>query len=150
MKLKRMWPGLCILMVFILFDVVMVASSSFFSGLFPSGDMTLIYSCIFTALGVLIMSVLTFLCGRICDHIELQELSESIGVKVIYTLMLIAIFIGGIFFSIYVLSRSTAAPTGKISLFENAQVGSVLASGEYDLLSLVYSSVLKVVLFFYR
>ena len=138
MKLKRMWPGLCILLVFILFDVVMVASSSFFSGLFPSNDMTLTYSCILTALGVLIMSVITFLFGRICDHIELKKLSDTIGVRVIYALMLIAIFIGGIFYRIDIISRTTAAPTGKLSLFENAKIGSASFSGEYDLLSIVY------------
>ena len=148
MKLKRMWPGLCILIVFMLFDVVMVASSSFFSGLFPSDNMTLVYSCILTVLGVLIMSVITFLFGRICDHIDLKEVSDTIGVKVIYALMLIAIFIGGIFYRIDVLGRTTASPSGKLSLFENAQVGSALASGEYDLLSIVYSSILKIVLFF--
>ena len=150
MKLKRMWPGLCILIVFMLFDVVMVASSSFFSGLFPSSnsDMTLIYSCALAVLGVLIMSGITFLFGRICDHIELQEVSETIGVKVIYALMLIAIFVGGIFYRMDILTRTNAAPTGKLSLFENAQVGSVLATGEYDLFSIVSSCILKFVLFF--
>ncbi len=148
MKLKRMWPGLCILIVFILFDVVMVASSSFFSGLFPLGEMTLTYSLILTVLGVLIMSIITFLAGRICDHIDLRELSETMGVKIIYVLMLIAIFVGGIFYRLDVVSRSLAFPGGKLSLFENAQIGSNLASNEYDLLSIVYSSLLRSVLFF--
>ena len=148
MKLKRMWPGLCILIVFILFDVVMVASSSFFSGLFPLGEMTLTYSLILTVLGVLMMSILTFLAGRICDHIDLRELSETMGVKIIYVLMLIAIFVGGIFYRLEVVSRSLASPGGKLSLFENAQIGSNLASNEYDLLSIVYSSLLRSVLFF--
>lgn len=148
MKLKRMWPGLCILIVFILFDVVMVASSSFFSGLFPLNDMRLTYSIALTVLGVLIMSILTFLLGRICDHIDLRELSETIGVKVIYVLMLIAIFVGGVFYRLDAISRSTASPAGKLSLYENAQVGNTLVNGEYDLLSIVYSSLLRCVLFF--
>ncbi len=148
MKLKRMWPGICILVVFIIFDVVMVASSSFFSGLFPSDNMTLTYSCIFTALGILVMSVLTFLLGRICDHIELGKHADTIGVRVVYVLMLIAIFIGGIFYRVYTISHTTASPSGKLSLFEHAQVGSDVINSEYDILSVFYSSVLKVILYF--
>ncbi len=148
MKLKRMWPGLCILVVFIIFDVIMVASSSFFSGLFPSGNMTLTYSCILTGLGVLIMSILTFLLGRICDHIGLKELADTIGVRVIYVLMLIAIFIGGVFYRLDVLSRTTFSPAGKLSLYENAQIGSAIPGNEYDLLSIVYSYMLRAILYF--
>ncbi len=148
MKLKRMWPGLCILIVFMIFDVIMVASSSFFSGLFPSGDMKLAYSAILTVLGVLIMSVLTFLLGRICDHIELESLAHTVGVRVIYALMLIAIFAGGIFYRLDILGRTTYAPSGKMSLFENAQVGAAGASTEYDLLSVVYTDILRFVMYF--
>ncbi len=148
MKLKRMWPGICILVVFIIFDVVMVASSSFFSGLFPSDNMTLSYSCILTALGILVMSVLTFLLGRICDHIEIGEHADTIGVRVTYVLMLIAIFIGGIFYRLDTLGHTTMSPSGKLSLFENAQVGSTLLNSEYDMLSVVYSSNLRCILYF--
>ncbi|WP_029230991.1 hypothetical protein [Butyrivibrio sp. VCB2006] len=148
MKLKRMWPGLCILIVFMIFDVIMVASSSFFSGLFPSNDMTLAYSIILTVLSVLIMNVLTFLFGRICDHIGIYDMAETKGIRVIYALMLIAVFAGGIFYRLDVLSRTTVAPTGKLSLFENAKVGATSVSTEYDLLSVVYSDILRVVLYF--
>ena len=148
MKLKRMWPGLCILIVFMIFDVIMVASSSFFSGLFPSNDMKLTYSVILTVLGVLIMSVLTFLLGRICDHIELEDLAHTVGVRVVYALMLIAIFAGGIFYRVFLLGRTTYAPSGKLSLFENAKVGAASASAEYDLLSLVYTDILKFIMYF--
>ena len=148
MKLKRMWPGLCILIVFMIFDVIMVASSSFFSGLFPYSDTKLTYSIALTVLGVLIMSVLTFLLGRICDHIELESLAHSIGVRVIYALMLIAVFIGGIFYRLYILGQTTAEPTGKLSLFENAQVGAKAAGAEYDLLSIVYTDILRFIMYF--
>lgn len=148
MKLKRMWPGLCILIVFMIFDVIMVASSSFFSGLFPYSDTKLTYSIALTVLGVLIMSVLTFLLGRICDHIELESLAHSIGVRVIYALMLIAVFIGGIFYRLYILGRTTAEPTGKLSLFENAQVGAKTAGTEYDLLSIVCTDILRFIMYF--
>ncbi len=148
MKLKRMWPGLCILIVFMIFDVIMVASSSFFSGLFPYADTKLTYSIALTVLGVLIMSVLTFLLGRICDHIELESLAHSIGVRVIYALMLIAVFVGGIFYRLYILGQTTAEPTGKLSLFENAQVGAKAAGTEYDLLSIVYTDILKFIMYF--
>ena len=148
MKLKRMWPGLCILIVFMIFDVIMVASSSFFSGLFPYSDTKLTYSIALTVLGVLIMSVLTFLLGRICDHIELESLAHSIGVRVIYALMLIAVFIGGIFYRLYILGQTTAEPTGKLSLFENAQVGAKAAGTEYDLLSIVYTDILRFIMYF--
>ena len=148
MKLKRMWPGLCILIVFMIFDVIMVASSSFFSGLFPYADTKLTYSIALTVLGVLIMSVLTFLLGRICDHIELESLAHSIGVRVIYALMLIAVFVGGIFYRLYILGQTTAEPTGKLSLFENAQIGAKAAGTEYDLLSIVYTAILRFIMYF--
>jgi hypothetical protein len=131
-----------------IFDVIMVASSSFFSGLFPYSDTKLTYSIALTVLGVLIMSVLTFLLGRICDHIELESLAHSIGVRVIYALMLIAVFIGGIFYRLYILGQTTAEPTGKLSLFANAQVGAKAAGTEYDLLSIVYTDILRFIMYF--
>ncbi|SFB69258.1 hypothetical protein [Butyrivibrio sp. YAB3001] len=148
MKLKRMWPGICILIVFFIFDVIMVASSSFFSGLFPSDDMLLAYSGIFTVISVLIMSVLTLLMRKICDHLDTRHLSEKIGFRIVYVVILIAILVGGTVYRVFLLSHTTAVPSGKLSLYENAMVGAVTSTVENDLLSIVYSTVLKGILFF--
>lgn len=147
MRLKRMWPGVCILVMFFIFDVVMVAGSSFFSGLFPS-DMALIYSGIFTLLGVLIMGVLTFLLGRICDHIDTSSLSDELICKIVYVFAVVAIIVSGIAYRVDVLGTTTLEPTGKLSLYENAVVGATQVSSEYDLLSIVYSGILHFVLLF--
>ena len=72
MKLKRMWPAYCIWALFIIFDVVMVASSSFFLGLFPS-DKKIMYTAVLTVLGILLMSVLMVFFGKLYAKIELTE-----------------------------------------------------------------------------
>ncbi len=147
MKLKRMWPGVCILIMFIIFDVGMAAGSSFFSGLFPS-DMIYLYVGIFTALSVLIMGVLTFLFGRLCDHFDTERLSKELGFKIVYVVGVVAAIIAGIYVRADILPKTTISPAGKLTLYENAVVGGTKAVYEYDLLSIVYSGILHVILFF--
>lgn len=147
MKLKRMWPAICIWVLFIIFDVIMVASSGFFSGLFPS-DKAFPYTIAMTAAGTLIMGILMFAFGKLTDNIDTKELSKTPFSKLIYVLMLITIMIGGIVNRYDVLARSTAAPSGKLSLYEKAMVGTFTVSDEQDLLSIVYSKILNSVLIF--
>ncbi len=147
MKLKRMWPAICIWVLFIIFDVIMVASSGFFSGLFPS-DKAFPYTIAMTAAGTLIMGILMLAFGKLTDNIDTKELSNTPFSKLIYVLMLITIMIGGIVNRYDVLARSTAAPSGKLSLYEKAMVGTFTVSDEQDLLSIVYSKILNSVLIF--
>ncbi len=146
MKLKRKWPSVCIWVVFIIFDVIMVASSGYFSGLFPSKDIVA-YTFGLTIVGVILMGVLTFLLGKVCDAIYLDDISKTTFCKVIYVLMLITTLIGGVVMRVDALGRTLSTPTGKLSLYENAMVGAP-ASSEYDLLSIAYSKILNIVLLF--
>ena len=147
MKLKRMWPGVCILVIFFIFDVVMAASSGFFSGLFPTTS-PYVYIAAITAIGVAVSSVLTILFGKICDYIETDRMAEYTGIKVIYWLMFITIIAGGIYLRYLILSNTTGEPAGKLSLYENAMVGTFNSSNEYDILSIIYSDILNVILIF--
>ena len=147
MKLKRVWTTICIYVLFVIFDVTMVASSGFFSGLFPS-DKSLLYTGAFTALSVVIMGVLMFVAGKISDNIDTKDLADTFFAKLIYCLMLVTILFGSVIYRNDVLSLTTASPNGKLSLYENAKVGTFSASSEQDLLSILYSKLLNMVLIF--
>ncbi len=147
MKLKRVWTAICIYILFVIFDVTMVASSGFFSGLFPS-DNALLYTGAFTALSVVITGVLMFVFGKISDNIDTTELSNAPFSKLIYVLLLITVLFGSVVYRNDVLSLTTAAPGGKLSLYENAKVGTFSMAVEQDLLSILYSKLLNMVLIF--
>ncbi len=147
MKLKRMWPAISIWVLFVIFDVIMVASSGFFSGLFPS-DKALPYTAALTVLGVAVMGVLMFFLGKISDNIEVVSISKTLFSRIIYVLMLITILLGGIVYRYDALARSTMAPGGKLSLYENAMVGAASIGADQDLLSIMYSGLLNLVLIF--
>ena len=146
MKLKRMWPSVCIWVVFIIFDVIMVASSGFFSGLFPS-DNLIPYTVAITIVGVLVMGLFTFLIGRMADVLYADEMGKSVTGKSLHAVAMTATIIAGAFYRFDILGRLTAVPKGKLSLYENAMVGAD-ASAEYDLLSILYSKLLNLLLHF--
>lgn len=146
MKLKRMWPAVCIWVIFIIFDVIMVASSSFFSGLFPSTD-NMTYTIAFTVLGTAVMGVLIFLLGKLSDYMDIKAISQTMAAKILYVIVFAALIVGGIFDRLDVLGTTTKAPSGKLSLYENAVVGGT-PEYEYDLLSVLFSKLLKMVLIF--
>lgn len=148
MKLKRKWPGIGILVIFIIFDVVMAASSGFFSGLFPSKDIY-VYTAVVTAIGIAIVSVATFFLGKVCDYLETDVMAGYTGIKILYWLMLMLVIVGGAMYRFDILLfDSSVEPGGKLSLYENAMVGVFGATGEYDLLSILYSDILNVILIF--
>ena len=147
MKLRRTLPAICIWVVFVLFDIVMVASSSYFSGLFPSENL-LVYVGIFTALSILAMSILTFALGRLSDHLMVHDFVNRIGFRTFYDIVIALIIVAGIWYRLELLGDTAGDITGKFSLYENAMVGGKNLTPEYDLLSIIYSAVLKFILFF--
>ncbi|MCR5671460.1 MAG: hypothetical protein K6G10_10680 [Butyrivibrio sp.] len=147
MKLKRTWPGICIWVIFIVFDVVMVASSSYFSGLF-SNESDLMYSVILTALSVLLVNIAVFALGKFCDHIRLSEKSETNAAKAINMILIFAMMFAAVAVRLKLMTEAVVSPSGKLSLYENAMIGGENISAEYDLLSILYSFILKLVLFF--
>ena len=147
MKLKRAWPAICIWVVFVLFDIVMVASSSFFSGLFPSENL-LVYVGVFTVLSILGMSILTYVMGKVSDSLMAHNFKENVAFKIVYGVLATLIIVGGIWYRLEIISSCSGDITGKYSLYENAMVGSQNITPEYDLLSIVYSAILKFIMFF--
>ena len=147
MKLKRAWPAICIWVVFVLFDIVMVASSSFFSGLFPS-DNLMVYVGIFTGLSILAMSILTFALGKVSDSLMAHDFKDNVPFKILYAILAVLILVGGFWYRLEILSNCSGDVTGKYSLYENAMIGGDKVVSEYDLLSVVYSAILKVILIF--
>lgn len=146
MKLKRMWTSVCIFIMFIVFNAVMIVSSGFFSGLFPS-DSLIPYTCAVTVCGVLVMGLFTFLLGKAADAVYADEMAKTVAAKIFYALAITATLIGGAFYRFDILQHTTASPAGRLSLYENAMVGASVAY-EYDFLSLIYSKLLNVLLMF--
>ncbi len=146
MKLKRTVPAVCIWVVFIIFDIVMIASSSFFLDLFPKPN-RLAYSIIFTILGVFVMSVIMILAGRCSDAFDAYSLPGKTSFRITYHIVIALIIISSICYRVHLLGTASANITGKMSLYENAMVGGT-PQPEYDLLSFVYSAILRFILLF--
>ncbi|RKM56016.1 hypothetical protein D6855_15410 [Butyrivibrio sp. CB08] len=147
MKLRRKWPAICIWAVFLLFDIVMVASLCFFLGLFPS-DKALYYSGGIALLSALIMSVVTLLLSKLSDTIDFKGLGEKTFFNILYSILIVLLIAGGVYYRIEILSSATGDIIGKYSLYENAMIGGQNVTAEYDLLSILYSTILKGILFF--
>ncbi len=147
MKLKRAWPAILIWVVFVIFDIVMVMSYSFFSGLFPDYS-NLSYSIAFTAIAILVMSIITFLLCRLTDSIQKFEFEKKTPFKILCGILAMLIVIGGFWYRIEILSGLSGNITGKMSLYENAMIGGGSVTAESDLLSIIYTALLRAVLFF--
>ncbi len=147
MKLKREWPAILIWVVFVIFDIVMVASYSFFLGLFPEKN-TLVYSAIFTVIAILIMSVAMILLGKLSDSLEHYEFAKNSRIRIMYAVLITLIIIGGLWYRIDMLGRSAGDVVGQYSLYENAMIGGKSLTPESVLLSIIYSGILKGILFF--
>ena len=146
MKLRRAWPAVGIWVIFLIFEFVMVASSGFFLGLFPNEN-KLIYSIVFAVLSILLMSVIVIFAGRCSDSMKANLWPSKLPFKIGYQITIALILIGAVWYRIELLAHTSKEITGKMSLYENAMVGGTPVA-EYDLLSIVYSTILKGILFF--
>ena len=146
MKLRRAWPAVGIWVIFLIFEFVMVASSGFFLGLFPDEN-KLIYSIVFAVLSILLMSVVVIFAGRCSDTLGADKWPTKVPFVVAYQIVLALILTGAVWYRFELLANTSQEVTGKLSLYENAMVGGTPVA-EYDLLSIIYSSILKVILLF--
>ena len=146
MKLRRAWPAVGIWVIFLIFEFAMVASSGFFLGLFPNEN-KLIYSIVFAVLSILFMSVIVIFAGRCSDSMKANLWPSKLPFKIGYQITIALILIGAVWYRIELLANTSKEITGKMSLYENAMVGGTPVA-EYDLLSIVYSTILKGILFF--
>ena len=146
MKLRRTWPAVGIWVIFLIFEFAMVASSGFFLGLFPNEN-KLIYSIVFAVLSILLMSVIVIFAGRCSDSMKANLWPSKLPFKIGYQITIALILIGAVWYRIELLAHTSKEITGKMSLYENAMVGGTPVA-EYDLLSIVYSTILKGILFF--
>lgn len=147
MKLRRTWPAICIWGVFLLFDIVMVASLCFFLGLFPS-DKALYYSGGIALLSALVMSVVTILLSKLSDAIGFKALGEKTFFNVLYSCLIVLIIGASVYYRVEILSSTAGDIGGKYSLYENAMIGGQNVTAEYDLLSILYSTILRGILLF--
>lgn len=147
MKLRRTWPAICIWGVFLLFDIVMVASLCFFLGLFPS-DKAIYYSGGIALLSALVMSVVTILLSKLSDAIGFKALGEKTFFNVLYSCLIVLIIGASVYYRVEILSSTTGDIGGKYSLYENAMIGGQNVTAEYDLLSILYSAILRGILLF--
>ncbi len=147
MKLKHKWPAIIIWVLFVIFDVLMVAGSGYTSGLFPEIN-TVLYTLTFTVLGIAIMNTLTYFLGNLSDSLELYKASENKACNVIYTVMMIAIVIGAYITRFLCLANSSAEISGQLSLYENAVIGGSNKVPDNGLLSVTFSKILSGILLF--
>ncbi len=147
MRLKRKWPAICIWAVFTIFNIVMVASSSFFLGIFPSENIYT-YCAVFTGLSILVMSLLTLVLGQFSSGIDLTGLLKKRVFKLLYWGLVLVALVLAVYYRVYTLSLLSTEVTGKLSLYENAMVGGTNITPDNNILSIAYSSILKVILLF--
>ncbi|MBR4671031.1 MAG: hypothetical protein IKO84_10555 [Butyrivibrio sp.] len=147
MRLKQKWPAIIIWILFVIFNVIMVAGSGYTSGLFPEVN-TVLYTGTITLLGIAIMNTLTYFLGNLSDSFELYKLGESKVCNVIYTVMMVATVIGAYITRFLCLVNSNAEPPIQISLYENAVIGGTNRVPDNGLLSVTFSKILSGILLF--
>ncbi len=146
MKLKHKWPAIIIWVLFVIFDVLMVAGSGFTSGLFPNN--VLLYTAVLTVLGVAVVNVITFFLGKMSDSKEIYKASDKKACNVIYTVMMVIIVIGAYITRFFCLANSNADISGQISLYKNAVIGGTEKVPDNGLLSMTFSKILSGILLF--
>lgn len=146
MKLKHKWPAIIIWVLFVIFDVLMVAGSGFTSGLFPNN--VLLYTAVLTVLGVAVVNVITFFLGKMSDSKEIYKASDKKACNVIYTVMMVVIVIGAYITRFFCLANSNADISGQISLYKNAVIGGTEKVPDNGLLSMTFSKILSGILLF--
>ncbi|MBQ8030279.1 MAG: hypothetical protein IJ260_01885 [Butyrivibrio sp.] len=125
----------------------MVASLCFFLGLFPS-DKAIYYSGGVALLSALVMSVVTVLLSKLSDAIGFKALGEKTFFNVLYSCLIVLIIAASFYYRVEILSSTAGDIGGKYSLYENAMIGGQNVTAEYDLLSILYSAILKGILIF--
>jgi len=108
----------------------------------------MVYVGIFTGLSILAMSILTFALGKVSDSLMAHDFKDNVPFKILYAILAVLILVGGFWYRLEILSNCSGDVTGKYSLYENAMIGGDKVVSEYDLLSVVYSAILKVILIF--
>jgi MFS family permease len=87
------------------------------------------------------------LAGRCSDAFSAYSLPDKPSFRITYYIVIALIIISSICYRVHLLGNLSSDITGKMSLYENAMVGGT-PQPEYDLLSIVYSSILRFILLF--
>ncbi|MBP3279624.1 MAG: hypothetical protein J6M44_11775, partial [Butyrivibrio sp.] len=92
--------------------------------------------------------MVTILLSRLSDAIGFKALGEKTFFNVLYSCLIVLIIGASVYYRVEILSSTAGDIGGKYSLYENAMIGGQNVTAEYDLLSILYSTILRGILLF--
>ena len=147
MKLKKTWLGLCVWGIYTIFTVFLIAYSTYNLGLLPNNS-KIAYTVGFTILSLLAVGVVSFLFCKLNDFIIYDSKVNKQFFNILFIIASVLIIVGAAFYRIYLINAHTVTLTGNVDLYESAKIGNDVQISKSDLLSYVYSNVLRFVLGF--
>ncbi|MCR4903047.1 MAG: hypothetical protein K6A23_09320, partial [Butyrivibrio sp.] len=147
MKLRKTLLGFCIWGIYTVFTIFLIAYSAYSSKLL-SDDQTILYTTVFTVLSVLVVAVVTFLSGKVKDTYFYKDYTNDRLSKLLFGVASLLLMAASVIYRLYIVFNSSLSLSGNTFLYEAAMVGSDSKMPKSDLLSYVYSNVLKFILGF--
>ena len=147
MKLKKTWLGLCVWGIYTIFTVFLIAYSAYTLGLLPN-DSKIAYTVGFTVLSLLAVGVITFLFCKLNDFIVYDSNVSQKALNVLFIIASVVIIAGAAVYRIHIINSAAVSLSGNVDLYEVAKIGAEGQISKADLLSYVYSNVLKFILGF--
>ncbi len=148
MRLKKTWFSYGVWILYLLFNVSLLALSAYISGLFPTQN-KIIFTGAFTILVSGGIAVLTFLCWHLFDYFYKNNFSKSRLFKVLDIIAFIGMFSVGIIYRLYLVNGYTGELQGNIYLYENSVISAGADSiSTANILTFIYESILRFVLSF--
>ncbi len=148
MRLKKTWFSYGVWILYLLFNVSLLALSAYISGLFPTQN-KIIFTGAFTILVSGGIAVLTFLCWHLFDYFYKNNFSKSRLFKVLDIIAFIGVFAVGIIYRLYLVNGYAGELQGNIYLYENSVISAGADSiSTANILTFIYESILRFVLSF--
>ena len=148
MRLKKTWFSYGVWILYLLFNVSLLALSAYISGLFPTQN-KIIFTGAFTILVSGGIAVLTFLCWHLFDYFYKNNFSKSRLFKILDIIAFIGVFVVGIIYRLYLVNGYTGELQGNIYLYENSVISAGADSiSTANILTFIYESILRFVLSF--
>ena len=148
MRLKKTWFSYGVWILYLLFNVSLLALSAYISGLFPTQN-KIIFTGAFTILVSGGIAVLTFLCWHLFDYFYKNNFSKSRLFKILDIIAFIGMFSVGIIYRLYLVNGYTGELQGNIYLYENSVISAGADSiSTANILTFIYESILRFVLSF--
>lgn len=147
MKLKKTWLGYGIWGIYTIFTIFLIAYAAYGLDLLPA-DQKIAYTAVFTVLSIAVVGVLALLICKLHDYFFKASDKDDKLRNILFVIISVVIMILALVYRIFIVYGSSATLNGNLYLYESAQIGNDVQISKADLLSFVYSNILRFILGF--